>query len=590
MRDMWRRLLPYLRPYWRKITFGFVALVLCRALYLVVPQILESAIDAVRAGATAELGRFALFIVLAAGGSAIFRYFMRWYLIGVSRFAEYDLRRDFYARLQELPAAFYARFRVGDILSRGAQDMNAVRMVLGPGLMYPVETVITTLGCFAFMLAISPRLTLVAVAVMPITSVLMKVLGQEIFRRSEVAQAKMADISAVVQENAAAVRLVRAFVQEDAQRSVFRKENEAYARRSMELVAVSAALYPLLMVLIGGGLAVTLALGGRLAAAGTITVGELVAFLFYYGYLTWPMIALGWVVNIHQRGAASMKRLVAIYDARPLAAPVESPSVRLDDAPEIEFDGVTFAYPSRENGETPRPVLRDFDLKIPAGKTVALVGRTGAGKTTLARLIPRIHDAGQGSVRIAGRDVREFPLEELRSAIGFVPQDSFLFSASLRDNLAFGKDEAAIEEVREAASDAGLANDIEDFPGGYETVVGERGVTLSGGQRQRAAIARALLLDAPILILDDVLSAVDSDTEARILGAVRRRSRDRTTLIVAHRLSTVKDADLICLLDTDENGVTRIVERGAHDELVAASGLYAAIYRRQMLEEELSRL
>ncbi len=590
MRDMWRRLLPYLRPYWRKITFGFVALVLCRALYLVVPQILESAIDAVRAGATAELGRFALFIVLAAGGSAIFRYFMRWYLIGVSRFAEYDLRRDFYARLQELPAAFYARFRVGDILSRGAQDMNAVRMVLGPGLMYPVETVITTLGCFAFMLAISPRLTLVAVAVMPITSVLMKVLGQEIFRRSEVAQAKMADISAVVQENAAAVRLVRAFVQEDAQRSVFRKENEAYAHRSMELVAVSAALYPLLMVLIGGGLAVTLALGGRLAAAGTITVGELVAFLFYYGYLTWPMIALGWVVNIHQRGAASMKRLVAIYDARPLAAPVESPSVRLDDAPEIEFDGVTFAYPSRENGETPRPVLRDFDLKIPAGKTVALVGRTGAGKTTLARLIPRIHDAGQGSVRIAGRDVREFPLEELRSAIGFVPQDSFLFSASLRDNLAFGKDEAAIEEVREAASDAGLANDIEDFPGGYETVVGERGVTLSGGQRQRAAIARALLLDAPILILDDVLSAVDSDTEARILGAVRRRSRDRTTLIVAHRLSTVKDADLICLLDTDENGVTRIVERGAHDELVAASGLYAAIYRRQMLEEELSRL
>jgi len=587
---MWRRLLPYLRPYWRKITFGFVALVLCRALYLVVPQILERAIDAVRAGATAELGRFALFIVLAAGGSAIFRYFMRWYLIGVSRFAEYDLRRDFYARLQELPAAFYARFRIGDILSRGAQDMNAVRMVLGPGLMYPVETVITTLGGFAFMLAISPRLTLVAVAVMPITSVLMKVLGQEIFRRSEVAQAKMADISAVVQENAAAVRLVRAFVQEDAQRNVFRKENEAYARRSMELIAVSAALYPLLMVLIGGGLAVTLALGGRLAAAGTITVGELVAFLFYYGYLTWPMIALGWVVNIHQRGAASMKRLVAIYDARPLAAPVESPSVRLDDAPEIEFQSVTFAYPSRENGETPRPVLEDFDLKIPAGKTVALVGRTGAGKTTLARLIPRIHDAGQGSVRIAGRDVREFPLEELRNAIGFVPQDSLLFSASLRDNRAFGRDEAAIEEVREAASDAGLANDIEDFPGGYETVVGERGVTLSGGQRQRAAIARALLLDAPILILDDVLSAVDSDTEARILGAVRRRSRDRTTLIVAHRLSTVKDADLICLLDTDENGVTRIVERGAHDELVAASGLYAAIYRRQMLEEELSRL
>ena len=318
---MWRRVLPYLTRYRRRLVIGLVALVLCRAFSLIVPQVLERAVDALEAGVTGELWTYAGFIVAAAAGSAVFRFFMRWYLIGISRYAEYDMRRDFYAQLQRLPAAFYARYRVGDILSRGAQDMNAVRMVLGPGVMYPVETVFTTIGCFGFMLAISPRLTLVALAVMPVVSILMKILGAKIFRRSEVVQAKMGDISAVVQENAAASRLVRAFVQEDAQRKVFGKENEAYAARSMELVAVSAALFPLLLALIGMGLAGSLVLGGRLVIDGSITLGQLVAFLFYYGYLTWPMIAIGWVVNIHQRGAASMKRLAAIFDADPLEAP-----------------------------------------------------------------------------------------------------------------------------------------------------------------------------------------------------------------------------------------------------------------------------
>ena len=318
---MWRRVLPYLTKYRRRLVIGLVALVLCRVFHLIVPQVLERAVDALEAGATGEMWTYGGFIVAAAAGSAVFRFFMRWYLIGISRYAEYDLRRDFYAQLQRLPAAFYARYRVGDILSRGAQDMNAVRMVLGPGVMYPVETVITTVGCFGFMLAISPRLTLVALAVMPMVSILMKILGAKIFRRSEVVQAKMADISAVVQENAAASRLVRAFVQEDAQRKVFGKENEAYATLNMRLVAVSAALFPLLLAFVGMGLAGSLVLGGRLVIGETITLGQLVAFLFYYGYLTWPMIAIGWVVNIHQRGAASMKRLAVIFDADPLAAP-----------------------------------------------------------------------------------------------------------------------------------------------------------------------------------------------------------------------------------------------------------------------------
>ena len=593
MLDLWRRLVPYLARYRRRMAVGLAALVLCRVFYLVVPQILERAIDALSGGAAGELWTYGGLIVAAAAGSAVFRFYMRWYLIGVSRFAEYDMRRDFYAQLQRLPAAFYARYRVGDILSRGAQDMNAVRMVLGPGVMYPVETVITTVGCFGFMLAISPRLTLVALAVMPVVSILMKVLGERIFRRSEAVQAKMADISAVVQENAAASRLVRAFVQEDAQREVFRKENEAYAARSMELVAVSAALFPLLLALIGLGLAGSLVIGGRLVIGGAISMGELVAFLFYYGYLTWPMIALGWVVNIHQRGAASMKRLAAVFDAAPLPAPAAPAAAVPRAAPAaLEFDAVSFAYPAASdgNGAVPRQVLSDFNLSIAPGETVALVGRTGSGKSTVARLIPRIHDALEGAVRIDGRDVREIPLDELRGAIGFVPQDSFLFSLTLRDNLAFGDADAPIGEVRRVAGEAGLAGDIEGFADGYDTMVGERGVTLSGGQRQRAAIARALLLDARILIFDDVLSAVDSETEARILAAVRDASRERTTLIVAHRLSTVKDADAICLLEADETGVTRIAERGTHDELVAAGGRYAAMYRRQMLEEELSRL
>ncbi len=598
MLDMWRRVLPYLTRYRRRLVIGLVALVLCRAFSLIVPQVLERAVDALEAGVTGELWTYAGFIVAAAAGSAVFRFFMRWYLIGISRYAEYDMRRDFYAQLQRLPAAFYARYRVGDILSRGAQDMNAVRMVLGPGVMYPVETVFTTIGCFGFMLAISPRLTLVALAVMPVVSILMKILGAKIFRRSEVVQAKMGDISAVVQENAAASRLVRAFVQEDAQRKVFGKENEAYAARSMELVAVSAALFPLLLALIGMGLAGSLVLGGRFVIGETITLGQLVAFLFYYGYLTWPMIAIGWVVNIHQRGAASMKRLAAIFDADPLEAPPAA-DAGIDPsrpAAAIEFRDVRFAYPSRaegkesSNGRESPAVLSDFNLRVEPGQTVALVGRTGSGKSTVARLIPRIYDAQEGSIRIDGRDVREIPLDELRSDIGFVPQDSFLFSMTLRDNLAFGDAEAPADDVHRVAEEAGLASDIEDFAEGYETMVGERGVTLSGGQRQRTAIARALLLDTRILVFDDVLSAVDSETESRILEAVRRAARDRTTIIVAHRLSTVKDADVIYLLDADEAGATQVVESGTHDDLIAAGGLYAGMYRRQMLEEELSRL
>ncbi len=598
MLDMWRRVLPYLTRYRRRLVVGLVALVLCRVFYLIVPLVLERAVDALEAGATGELWTYGGFIVAAAAGSAVFRFFMRWYLIGISRYAEYDMRRDFYAQLQRLPATFYARYRVGDILSRGAQDMNAVRMVLGPGVMYPVETVFTTVGCFAFMLAISPQLTLVALAVMPVVSILMKVLGARIFRRSEVVQAKMADISAVVQENAAASRLVRAFVQEDAQRKVFGKENEAYAARNMELVAVSAALFPLLLALIGMGLAGSLVLGGRLVIDGSITLGQLVAFLFYYGYLTWPMIAIGWVVNIHQRGAASMKRLAVIFDAEPLGAPPadESGIGASRPAAAIEFRDVRFAYPARaagpesSNGARSPAVLSDFNLNIEPGQTVALVGRTGSGKSTVARLIPRIYDAQEGSVRIDGRDVREIPLDELRSDIGFVPQDSFLFSMTLRENLAFGDAGAPIDDVFRVADEAGLASDIEDFADGYETMVGERGVTLSGGQRQRTAIARALLLDTRILVFDDVLSAVDSETESRILKAVRRAARERTTIIVAHRLSTVKDADVIYLLDADEAGATQVVEHGTHDELIAARGLYAGMYRRQMLEEELSRL
>ena len=563
------------------MVFGMAALVLAKAAAVLTPQVLKHTIDDLTIEVTSEkLAFYASLIVGIAVTEGFFRFWMRRLLIGVSRRAEYDLRGDFYGHLQKMSPSFFQRWRTGDLMSRASNDITAVRMVLGPGIMYPAETLIITIGALAFMFSISWQLTLIALTVMPVVSILVKRFGSIIHKRFQAIQEKMSDISALAQENLSGMRVVKAYAQEDPERAKFATENDEYFNRNMRLVKVWGAFYPMLASLIGLGTALVLWWGGRMVVATQISLGEFVAFFVYLNLLTWPMIALGWVVNIYQRGEASMKRLTAILDEPP-----ELVSGRLSPmtlSGRLEFRGVDFSYSGNGNGDR---VLKDIDLSIEPGQTVAFVGRTGAGKTTLTRLVSRLYDVTKGSVLIDGFDVRELPVASVRKAVGFVPQEAFLFSESVRDNIAFGRMSAADADIAACARLAGLDTDIAEFPEGYDTMVGERGVTLSGGQRQRATIARALLVDPPILILDDVLSAVDTETEERILSQLADVMKTKTTLLVSHRISTVKNADLICVLDQG-----RIVERGNHDELVAGGGLYASLHQKQLLEEELEHL
>lgn len=463
-------------------------------------------------------------------------------------------------------------------MSRASNDISAVRMVLGPGIMYPAETVTLTIATIALMLHISVELTVVSLAIMPVVSILVKKVGTVIHRRFEAIQEKMSDISALVQENLSGVRVVKAYTQEAHEQEKFERENQEYLRRNMGLVKVWGAFYPLLSVFIGLGSVIVLWWGGNMVVQSEISLGQLVAFFAYLGMLTWPMIAFGWVVNIYQRGAASMRRLAAVWNEAPELA--DAPDAQHDVLfkGRLELRGVSFRY----NGVS---VLRSIDLTVGAGQTLALVGRTGSGKTTLVNLIPRLYDVTDGQVLVDGVDVRKLPLGDLRRAVSLVPQESFLFSETVGENIAFGRPEASQEEVADAAGVAGLAGDVEEFPEAYGTIVGERGITLSGGQRQRATIARALLTDPPILILDDALSSVDTETEERILSQLKGVIQKRTTILVSHRVSTIRDADIIVVLDDG-----RIAEQGNHEELLELNGIYAGLYRKQLLEEELERI
>jgi len=544
------------------------------------------------------LGIYCLIMILCVGLKGLLSFSARWTLIGVSRDIEFDIRNDLLKRLLLLEPEFYVRNRTGELMSRATNDLNSVRMVLGPGIMYSATTIVTMIFAIAVMVALSPTLTLWVLLPAPVVAVAVWFFGRTIHDLYEKIQAALATLTARVQENLSGVRVVRAYAQEEAERKQFDEPNREYVARNIKLIRTWSMFMPSLQALIGTTFLIVLWQGGHQLLRGQISLGALIAFNAYLTLLVWPMIALGWVTNIFQRGAASMGRLSYILAARPSIDDSKA-KVPPDTKPagEIEFRGLTFKYPTalsgndaaakvKSNGHAngSHPVLQNIDLKIPAGSTLAIVGPTGSGKTTLAALIARLWEAPDGQLYLDGKPLKEWPLQTLRSSIGFVPQDTYLFGETVGGNIAFGLPEFTEDQVREAAGIANLDGDIQDFPKHYETVVGERGITLSGGQKQRTAIARAVIRDPRILILDDSLSSVDTQTEERILSRLKEIMAGRTTILISHRTSTVRDADQIVVLLGG-----KISERGTHDELLAAGGYYADLYRKQLLEEELER-
>jgi len=574
------RLIRSLARYRGGLTWGIACVVISNLIALAQPQVLRYAVDDLYKGVTAEkLGRYALGLLGIGIVAGLFKYWMRRAVIAISREVEYDLRNDLFAHLQRLPAAYFQRERTGEIMSRATNDLAAVRMMLGPGIMYLVNTVVVALVSIGFMLAISPRVTLFALLPLPLVSLCVWYFGERIEVRFEAIQERFARIAARVQENLAGVRVVRAYAREASELSDFRTLNLDYLAQNLALIRTSGFFYPALAFLSGAAALLALYLGGRAVIGAQITLGQFVAFTVYLGMLNWPMVALGWVINIFQRGSASYRRITELV-SEPPAITSRPGAVRPARAArgDLEFRDLTYRYPGGS-----RDVLSRVSFHVPAGATVALVGRTGSGKSTVLALPARVFDPPPQTVFVDGHDVRDLDLAWLRHQIASVPQDPFLFSTTVAANIAYGvpaEDAAAIER---AAAVAHLTGDVAGFPAGFATRIGERGITMSGGQRQRTAIARAVLHDAPILLLDDCLSSVDTQTEEAILAELRGEMRRRTTVIVSHRVSTVRDADLILVF---EHGA--IVERGRHAELLALGGHYAALNRAQQLEEEIA--
>jgi ATP-binding cassette subfamily B protein len=573
---------PYLKKYRWTLFWGALTVFGNNGIWVLFPQVLQRAIDDLNHGATRhKFFVYSLLLLAIAGTKGIFQFLTRWLMIGVSRDIEYDLRNDMFQHLSSLDHSYYQKTRTGDIMARATNDLNAVRMLLGPAIMYSANTIVFTVAALVFMWHSSPKLTIYAFLPLPLASIVVQYFGRKIHERFEKIQAQFSDISARAQENFSGARLIRAYVQEKAEIALFETTNQEYVTRSLPLARLMGMLWPALELLLGLAIALVLWLGPREVLAGRMSPGEFFAFLMYIVMLTWPVIALGWVINIFQRGTASMGRINEILRAKPEitdAGVLAGENREQPIAGAIEFRNLSFAY-------NQTPVLRDINLEIPAGSSLAIVGPTGSGKTTLVSLIARIYDAEPGALVIDGRSIREFPLEAVRRNIGFVPQETFLFSDTVRENIAFGVEHATDSQVHHAAEAASIASDIESFPDQYKTLVGERGITLSGGQKQRTAIARALMRNPRILILDDALASVDTYTEEKILNHLRELMLGRTTIFISHRVSTVQNADRIAVLHDG-----RIVELGTHDELLARNGYYTGLYNKQLLEEELEQV
>jgi ATP-binding cassette subfamily B protein len=573
-----RPLLPYLKRYRWGFVAGAVCVVLSNGAWAGLPKVIGNAAQSLEGGVNRhKLFIFALQVLALAVVRGIFLFLTRWIVIGVSRDIEFDLRNDLFAHLESLSYSYYQRMRTGDIMARVTNDLNAVRMLMGPAIMYSANTVVFTAAALWFMMRNSPKLTFYAFLPLPVVSVVIQYFGRRIHERFERIQAMFSDISARAQENFSGARVVRAYVQEEAEIASFETANQEYIARSLKLVRLLGMLWPTLELMLGLAMVLVLWIGGREVLVGHMQIGAFTAFNIYMMQLTFPIIALGWVISIFQRGTASVGRLNEIMQEQPKIK--DGPEARdLYVMGEIEFRGLNFEYEGKQ-------VLRDLNLRIPAGSSMAIVGPTGSGKTTLVNLIPRIYDAAPGMVLLDGRPIRDFSLVSLRESIGFVPQETFLFSERIRENIALGVASATDQEIHNAADAANIARDIEGFPEQYQTMVGERGITLSGGQKQRTALARALIRNPRILILDDALSSVDTHTEDKILNHLREVMQGRTTIFISHRVSTVRNADRIAVL---HEGC--IVELGTHDELLALNGYYSDLYNKQLLEEELAEV